>query len=48
MDGIVEGVGLSKDGNMVQKVVDAMERHDAGMDCARENEDDEVHAVILA
>jgi len=45
MDGIVEGVGLSKDGSMVQKVVDAG-RHDAGADCA--GEDDEVHAVILA
>ena len=48
MDGIIEGVGSSKDGSMVQKVVDAVERHDAGMDCAGENEDDEVHAVILA
>ena len=47
MDGIVEGVGSSKDGSMVQKVVDAG-RHDAGADCAGENEDDEVRAVILA
>jgi len=45
MDGIVEGVGSSKDGSMVQKVVDAG-RHDAGTDCA--GEDDEVRAVILA
>ena len=47
MDGTIEGVGSSKDGSMVQKVVDAG-RHDAGADCAGENEDDEVRAVILA
>ena len=47
MDGIIEGVGSLKDGSMVQKVVD-VGRHDAGADCAGENEDDEVHAVILA